>query len=51
MFWRFANGLFAGAWDSAHIESIQIDVPEQLSTVAMRADFYDANLPLFSTCW
>ncbi len=39
---RFANGLFAGAWDSAHIESIQIDVPETLD-VAMRADFYDAT--------
>jgi len=39
---RFANGLFAGAWDSSHIESIQIDVPETLD-VAMRADFYDAT--------
>ena len=24
---RFGNGLFAGAWDAAHIESVQIDVP------------------------
>ena len=39
---RFANGLFAGAWDSSHIESVQIDVPETLD-VAMRADFYDAT--------
>ncbi len=39
---RFANGLFAGAWDSTHIESVQIDVPETLD-VAMRADFYDAT--------
>jgi glucose-6-phosphate 1-dehydrogenase len=39
---RFANGLFAGAWDRSHIESIQIDVPETLD-VAMRAAFYDAT--------
>jgi glucose-6-phosphate 1-dehydrogenase len=39
---RFANGLFAGAWDGSHIESVQIDVPETLD-VAMRADFYDAT--------
>ena len=39
---RFANGLFAGAWDSSHIESVQIDVPETLD-VAMRAGFYDAT--------
>jgi glucose-6-phosphate 1-dehydrogenase len=39
---RFANGLFAGAWNSSHIESVQIDVPETLD-VAMRADFYDAT--------
>ena len=39
---RFANGLFAGAWDSSHIENVQIDVPETLD-VAMRADFYDAT--------
>jgi glucose-6-phosphate 1-dehydrogenase len=39
---RFANGLYAGAWDSSHIESVQIDVPETLD-VAMRAAFYDAT--------
>jgi glucose-6-phosphate 1-dehydrogenase len=39
---RFANGLFAGAWNNSHIESVQIDVPETLD-VAMRADFYDAT--------
>ena len=39
---RFANGLFAGAWDSSHIDSVQIDVPETLD-VAMRAGFYDAT--------
>ncbi len=39
---RFANGLFAGAWDRSHIESVQIDVPETLD-VAMRAAFYDAT--------
>jgi glucose-6-phosphate 1-dehydrogenase len=39
---RFANGLFAGAWNYSHIESVQIDVPETLD-VAMRAAFYDAT--------
>jgi glucose-6-phosphate 1-dehydrogenase len=39
---RFANGLFAGAWDHTHIESVQIDVPETLD-VAMRAAFYEAT--------
>ena len=39
---RFANGLFAGAWDSTHIESVQIDVPETLD-VAMRAGFYEST--------
>jgi glucose-6-phosphate 1-dehydrogenase len=39
---RFANGLFAGVWNSSYIESVQIDVPETLD-VAMRADFYDAT--------
>ncbi len=37
---RFANGLFCNAWDSTHIESVQIDVPETLD-VGMRADFYE----------
>jgi glucose-6-phosphate 1-dehydrogenase len=39
---RFANGLFAGAWDNSHIESVQIDVPETLD-VAMRASFYEST--------
>ena len=39
---RFANGLFAGAWDRRHIESVQIDVPETLD-VGMRAAFYDST--------
>jgi glucose-6-phosphate 1-dehydrogenase len=39
---RFANGLFAGAWDRQHIESVQIDVPETLD-VSMRASFYEST--------
>lgn len=39
---RFANGLFSGAWDRHHVESVQIDVPETLD-VGMRAGFYDAT--------
>ena len=39
---RFGNGLFAGAWDANHIESVQVDVPETLD-VGMRAGFYDAT--------
>jgi len=39
---RFANGLFAGAWDNTHIGSVQIDVPETLD-VAMRASFYEST--------
>jgi glucose-6-phosphate 1-dehydrogenase len=39
---RFANGLFTGAWDNTHIESVQIDVPETLD-VAMRASFYEST--------
>ena len=39
---RFGNGLFAGAWDARHIESVQIDVPETLD-VGMRAAFYDST--------
>jgi glucose-6-phosphate 1-dehydrogenase len=39
---RFANELFASAWDRTHIESVQIDVPETLG-VADRAGFYDAT--------
>lgn len=37
---RFANGLFAGAWNRDHIEAVQIDVPETLD-VGMRAAFYE----------
>jgi glucose-6-phosphate 1-dehydrogenase len=39
---RFANGLFASAWDREHIESVQIDVPETLD-INDRAEFYDAT--------
>lgn len=39
---RFANGLFSGAWDRHHIESVQIDVPETLD-VSNRGSFYDAT--------
>ncbi|WP_305789689.1 glucose-6-phosphate dehydrogenase [Symbioplanes lichenis] len=39
---RFANELFAAAWDRTHIESVQIDVPEELD-IADRAGFYDAT--------
>jgi glucose-6-phosphate 1-dehydrogenase len=39
---RFANGLFAGAWDHTHVECVQIDVPETLD-VAMRAAFYEST--------
>ena len=39
---RFANGWFASSWDGAHIESVQIDVPETLG-ISDRAQFYDAT--------
>jgi glucose-6-phosphate 1-dehydrogenase len=39
---RFANGLFAGAWDNLHIEDVQIDVPETLD-VGSRVGFYDST--------
>jgi len=39
---RFANGLFAGAWDKDHIDAVVVDVPETLD-VGMRAGFYDAT--------
>jgi glucose-6-phosphate 1-dehydrogenase len=39
---RFGNGLFSGAWDASHIDSVQIDVPETLG-VADRASFYEAT--------
>jgi glucose-6-phosphate 1-dehydrogenase len=39
---RFANGLFDAVWDGQHIESVQIDVPEQLG-ITDRSQFYDAT--------
>ena len=39
---RFANSLFGGAWNSEHIEAVQIDVPETLD-IDDRAVFYDAT--------
>jgi glucose-6-phosphate 1-dehydrogenase len=39
---RFANGLFAGLWNHEYIESVQIDVPEDLG-IDDRAAFYDAT--------
>jgi glucose-6-phosphate 1-dehydrogenase len=39
---RFANGLFEPAWDSTHLESVQIDVPEEL-TVEGRGGFYEGT--------
>jgi len=39
---RFANGLFEPAWDREHLESVQIDVPEQLD-VEGRGSFYEST--------
>ncbi|KQY59096.1 glucose-6-phosphate dehydrogenase [Aeromicrobium sp. Root495] len=39
---RFANGLFESAWNRDHIESVQIDVPEEL-TVEGRGSFYEST--------
>jgi glucose-6-phosphate 1-dehydrogenase len=39
---RFANELFAAMWNREHIESVQIDVPEDLG-IDDRAAFYDAT--------
>ena len=39
---RFANSLFANAWNAEHIESVQIDAPETLD-IDDRAGFYDAT--------
>jgi glucose-6-phosphate 1-dehydrogenase len=39
---RFANELFTAMWDRKHIESVQIDVPEDLG-IDDRATFYDAT--------
>ncbi len=37
---RFANGLFEPLWCKEHIESVQIDIPEQLGLEG-RASFYE----------
>jgi len=39
---RFANSLFADAWNAEHIKSVQIDAPEELD-IDDRALFYDAT--------
>ena len=39
---RFANNLFERAWDSEHIDSIQITVAESLG-VEKRAGYYDQS--------
>lgn len=39
---RFANGLVEAAWNREHLESVQIDVPEQLS-VQGRGSFYEST--------
>jgi len=37
---RFANGLFEPIWNRRHVESVQIDVPENLG-IEGRGSFYD----------
>ena len=39
---RFANGLFEPAWGREHIESVQIDVPEDLGMEG-RGSFYEST--------
>jgi glucose-6-phosphate 1-dehydrogenase len=39
---RFANGLFEPAWDKEHLESVQIDVPEELGLEG-RGSFYEST--------
>ncbi len=37
---RFANGMFEPVWNRAHIDSVQIDVPEELG-IGTRGSFYE----------
>jgi glucose-6-phosphate 1-dehydrogenase len=39
---RFANGLFEPAWDREHLESVEIDVPEELGLEG-RGSFYEST--------
>lgn len=39
---RFANGLIEPAWRAEHLESVQIDVPEEL-TIEGRGSFYEST--------
>jgi glucose-6-phosphate 1-dehydrogenase len=39
---RFANGLLEPAWDADHLESVQIDVPEDLGLEG-RGSFYEST--------
>jgi glucose-6-phosphate 1-dehydrogenase len=39
---RFANGMFSGIWNRAHVAEVQVDVPETLG-VSTRGSFYDGT--------